>query len=155
MKPIVEKILKSGLVDKHTAALMEKWGALEAGSVEMVGKEDLREASEETFKQFVEDIDTLIEADRTEMLETRLAIDLTNQFRAFIEYPNGTRVDVVLFKDPTGDYLVAPGVSVDYGLVVILGDGTEWLIDEVVKLHRGEGDHYATQIRVIAASRAG
>lgn len=154
MKPIVEKILKSGLVDKHTAALMEKWGSLEPGSVEMVGKEDLHKASEETLKKFAEDIEDLIEADRKEMLETRLAIELTNPAHAVIEYPNGDRVDIVLFKDPAGDHLVAPGVFVDRGLWITFGDGSERMIDEVVKLHRGT-EHYATQIKVIAASWAG
>lgn len=36
MKPIVEKILKSGLVDKHMAQMLEHWGNLPSGASELV-----------------------------------------------------------------------------------------------------------------------
>ena len=152
MKPIVEKILKSGLVSKHTAALMERWGSLEAGAVEMVGEEDLREASEEALVRFAEDIDTLIESDRHRLLETRMAIDLSSPLLATTEYPDGIKKTIVLFKDPMGHYLFPTEVFVKEDMLFTMSDGVEWVVDEVVKLFKGDV-HYATQVKV--TSRAG
>ena len=38
MSEITEKILKSGLIDKHTAKMMENFGMLPEGSAEKVGE---------------------------------------------------------------------------------------------------------------------
>lgn len=68
MTPLVKKILESGLVEKHAAALLERWGSLEPGSVDLVGKKKL---TEENLQKFVEDIEGLVSPD-VPMKETRL-----------------------------------------------------------------------------------
>lgn len=151
MKPIVEKILKSGLVSKHTAALMEKWGSLEPGAADMVGEEDLREASEETLKKFAEDIEELIESDRQEMIETRMSIDVNEPMLVYTEYPDGIKKTVVVYKDVMGNYIFPPSVFVKEDMLFTTSDGVEWAVDEAVKLSKGNTE-YATQVR---ASRAG
>jgi len=147
MKPIVEKILKSGLVSKHTAALMERWGSLEPGSVEMVGEEDLREASEETLTKFAEDIEELIESDRQEVLETRLSIDVSDPMLVSTEYPDGIKKSIVVFKDMMGNYIFPPEVFVKEDMLFSTSDGVEWVVDEVTQLFKSHVK-YATQAKV-------
>lgn len=152
MKPIVEKILKSGLVSKHTAALMERWGTLDPGSADMVGEEDLREASEETLTKFAEDIEELIESDRQEMLETRLSIDVSEPVLVSTKYPDGHKKSIVVFKDMMGNYLFPPEVFVKEDMIFSTSDGAEWVVDEVAQLFKSDMK-YATQVKV--SPRAG
>jgi hypothetical protein len=152
MKPIVEKILKSGLVSKHTAALMERWGSLEPGSVEMVGEEDLRKASKKTLMKFAEDIGELIESDRHEILETRLSIDVSEPMLVSTEYPDGIKKSIVVFKDMMGNYIFPPEIFVKEDMLFSTSDGIEWVVDEVTQLFKSHVK-YATQVRV--TSRAG
>jgi hypothetical protein len=58
MKPLVKKILEAGLVDKHVAKMMERWGTLEPNSSDLVGQ---RKVTETTLQEFADDIEYLIE----------------------------------------------------------------------------------------------
>lgn len=60
MKELTKKILEAGLVDKHLAQMMEKWGALEPGATDLVGKERV---TKETLERFAEDIASLVNVD--------------------------------------------------------------------------------------------
>lgn len=77
MSQLTEKILRSGLVDKHTAALMEKYGLLEAGSVEKVNEDALKGATRQQLVQLAEDL--AVEAEREFALKETM-LDL-NQLR--------------------------------------------------------------------------
>lgn len=63
MKPLVEKMLKSGLVDKHTAEIMERWGQLPDGSADLVPKENLKNATKEQLSKLVEEIAEEVEVE--------------------------------------------------------------------------------------------
>lgn len=77
MKPITKKILESGLVDKHTAALMERWGVgLERGASDLVGKEDLRKASAETLTSFASELEELLDNEDETLRESRNPIEV-------------------------------------------------------------------------------
>lgn len=58
MKELTKLILESGLVPKHTAKLLEKWGGLEEGSAELVGK---KKVTTETLEDFAKDVAELME----------------------------------------------------------------------------------------------
>lgn len=62
MSQLTEKILRSGLVDKHTAALMEKYGLLEEGSTEKVNEDALKGATRAQLERLAEDL--AVEAER-------------------------------------------------------------------------------------------
>lgn len=56
MKPVVEKVLRSGLVDRHTAELMERWGYLEPGAAERVNADALKGATKDQLSKLAEEI---------------------------------------------------------------------------------------------------
>lgn len=56
MKPVVEKVLASGLVDKHTAALMERWGYLPEGASDKVNSDALKNATKAQLTKLAEEI---------------------------------------------------------------------------------------------------
>ena len=63
MKEILKKILESGLVDKHVARLMEKWGMLPQGAEEQV-----RTATKTQFNELMEEISDLVYEDKKETI---------------------------------------------------------------------------------------
>ena len=69
MKPLVQKILEAGLVDKHAAKMFEQWGQLESGASDMIGRKEL---TEKTLAEFAEDIEALLEAETDQVRETQL-----------------------------------------------------------------------------------
>lgn len=73
MKDLTEKILKSGLVDKHTAELMEKYGILEEGSADKVNEDALKNATREQLIKLADDLSDA--ADRSDALR-ETALDL-------------------------------------------------------------------------------
>jgi hypothetical protein len=73
-KAIVEKVLRSGLVDKATAELMEQWGYLEPGSAEKVNENALKDATRETLSKLANDL--AVEVDKEHVLrETHLDLE--------------------------------------------------------------------------------
>jgi hypothetical protein len=56
MSKLVEKVLRSGLVDKHTVALLEKFGSLEPGSTEKVNEGALKNATKQQLTALAEDL---------------------------------------------------------------------------------------------------
>jgi hypothetical protein len=73
MKPLTEKILKSGLIDKHTAELMEKYGLLDSGASDKVNEDALKNATREQLMQLADELSD--EADRSDVLR-ETALDL-------------------------------------------------------------------------------
>lgn len=69
MKELTKKILESGLVDKTTAKLLEKWGQLDEGSTDLVGRHEL---TKKTLEDFIEDIELLLQPEAIEKHETQL-----------------------------------------------------------------------------------
>lgn len=67
MKPLTEKILKSGLVDKHMAQMLEKWGNLPAGAAELVPQDDdhLKKATRDQLEKLAEEIGDEVDKART------------------------------------------------------------------------------------------
>lgn len=56
MKPVVEKVLKSGIVDRGMVELLEKWGNLPEGASELLKNETLKDATKEQLTRFAEDL---------------------------------------------------------------------------------------------------
>jgi len=77
MKELVKKVLESGLVDKHVARMMERWGTLEPGAADLVGREKL---TKEGLREFAEEIETLLDAKSEEFKETRLEVEVGDLF---------------------------------------------------------------------------
>jgi hypothetical protein len=73
MKPLVEKVLTSGLVDKDTVLLFERAGVLPPGSVDMVDEKALEKATKEDKAALAEELDLL--ASRNSLKETMLDLD--------------------------------------------------------------------------------
>lgn len=74
MKPIVDKVLGSGLVDKHMVVLMERWGYLPEGSNQKVPEDDFKYKTREQLVQFAEEIGDEVMKEHT-LRETSLDLD--------------------------------------------------------------------------------
>lgn len=69
MKELTKKILEAGLVDKATAALMERWGQLDHDAVDLIGCQEL---TKKTLEDFIEDIEILLQPESIERKEVQL-----------------------------------------------------------------------------------
>lgn len=103
MKELVKKILEAGLVDKHTALLLEKWRSVDDGAAEMVGKEDIRKISEEALTQFAEELSLLVEEERTSFHETKLSITMGDPM--LVTWALHPRSRIVVFRDEMGNFI--------------------------------------------------
>ena len=157
MKQIVKKILEAGLVEKNAVLLMEKWGQIERGSAELVGNKDLREATEHSLTKFAEEVEALIEKDREQVRESRLAIQVGAPFLAswFAQAGVGGEIvrGVVLYKDEMGNLLfpISEDSFIIPGAILRVGD-KEFTVLEKQQLFVGQ-QPYVIQVRV--ESRAG
>ncbi len=129
MTPLVKKILESGLVEKHAAALLERWGSLEPGSVDLVGK---RQLTEKNLEQFVEEIDALISPDQP-VHETRL------------EATSGRKVELTIRgKKYRGVVDEMERLILQDGVVLVRGEEIEieglgiWIVEDVAAIYVGD-----------------
>jgi len=74
MKPIVEKVLSSGLVDKATAKMMETWGYLPEGAADKVNEDKLKNATLETLTNLANDLAVAVEQEHA-LRETYLDLE--------------------------------------------------------------------------------
>lgn len=77
LKPVQEKVLESGLVDKSVAELMEKWGLLPQGAAELVDQakvDALKNATKETLFKLADDLATEVEKEHA-LRETYLDLE--------------------------------------------------------------------------------
>lgn len=112
MKPIVEKVLASGLVDKATAQLMEMWGYLPEGSVEKVNEDKLQNATKEELTKLANDLAVEVEKEHA-LRETYLDLERLKWPTKIIDIvrPDATglgeqllAVDLVALIDRMGRY---------------------------------------------------
>jgi hypothetical protein len=153
MKDIVKKVLEAGLVSKHTALLMEKWGTLDRGASDLVDSENIHEMSEKTLLRFVEDIEALIERERDSVRETALSIRMANPFQVSLSRSSGIRVPYVVFKDEMGRFIFPSYAHEEISegdIFTRVTTGEKWKVTEVVPLYVGED---LCAVRVVAAWR--
>lgn len=74
MKPIIEKVLESGLVDKGTAQLMELWGYLPEGAADKVNEDKLKNATHDTLHKLANDLAVEVEKEHA-LRETYLDLE--------------------------------------------------------------------------------
>lgn len=74
MKPIVEKLLSSGIVERGFVELMERWGNLPEGSSDLLKNETLKNATKEHLTKFSEEIANEV-ANRYVLKETQFDLD--------------------------------------------------------------------------------
>jgi hypothetical protein len=137
MKPIVKKILESGLIDKHTALLMEKWKALDEGSSNLVGKEDLKKASEASLIQFAEEVEEIIDGSQEARQETRLAVSVGEPILiSWVLSEEKEAAPVVVFRDEMGNFIFPP--AMDPNLLIMnrfrTSDGSIWVVTDITAL---------------------
>jgi hypothetical protein len=74
MSEIVKKVLGSGLIDKHTAALMEQFGLLEPGASDLVNEGALKDATKAQMAKLAEDLAVTVEREH-KIKETYLDLE--------------------------------------------------------------------------------
>jgi hypothetical protein len=85
-KPIVRKVLESGLVDKATAAMLEQMGMLPSGASELVKEDRLKDATQGIVMHLAEELADAIEKEHV-VRET--ALDLSRiRWPAYISISN-------------------------------------------------------------------
>lgn len=86
MKPIVEKVLASGLIDKATAQLMEVWGYLPGGASEKVNEDALKDATQAKVSELARELATEVEKEH-HLRETYLDLER-------VRWPAQVRLDI-------------------------------------------------------------
>lgn len=104
MKQLTAKLIESGLIEKATITMLERWGQLEPGTSDLVKR---RELTESTLRQLAEDIDEFLN-DNEKIKETRFDINITEPPTNLFNPNNGTFSAV---KDESGRYIVGPNVK--------------------------------------------
>jgi hypothetical protein len=154
MKTITKKILESGLIPKHTAALMERWRQLDPGAADMVNTESLLDASSDALVKFVDEIDELMTKDREDYREARLEVrgfpilvkigpGLTNPIAAFSPlivvfrdevYNPNNEFNTLIFPTTANEHLKVGAVVLDTkdDFVSTVEDITPLYLDETV-----------------------
>lgn len=74
MKAITKKVLESGLVDRHFALMLEKWGNLPDGAADLVKDGALKDATREQLMKLGEELGDEVEKERT-LKETQLDLE--------------------------------------------------------------------------------
>ena len=90
MSEITEKILKSGLIDKHTAKMMENFGMLPEGSAEKVG-----EVAKGQMAKMAEELAEAVEREHR-IRETALDLD---RLRWHVSVTIKAKGDLIIAKD--------------------------------------------------------
>ena len=89
LKPIVQKVLESGLVDKGAAELMELWGYLPHGASESVNEDALKNATQEKLSSMAKELANAVETEH-HLRETYLDLErLRWPATVFIGFPRG------------------------------------------------------------------
>jgi hypothetical protein len=86
MKPIVEKVLSSGLIDKATAELMEVWGYLPGGASSKVNEDALKNATQEKVSGLAKELANELEKEH-HLRETYLDLER-------VRWPALVRLDI-------------------------------------------------------------
>lgn len=71
---LTDKVLASGLVDRHTVELMERWGYLSGGSADKVNEEALKNATREQLTKLAVELDNAVDHE-LRLRETRLDLE--------------------------------------------------------------------------------
>lgn len=79
MKELTKLVLESGIVNSSTAILMERWGQLEPGSVELIDKRKVM--AEQFLQDFVEELELLLQPEALEREVVRLPLIDSNSDR--------------------------------------------------------------------------
>lgn len=77
MKELTKLVLESGLIDKSTATLMERWGQLDPGSIDLIDQQKItKELTKalsgderfirDTLENFVEELELLLQPEAIE-----------------------------------------------------------------------------------------
>lgn len=133
MKPLVKRVLEAGLVDKHTAQMLERWGQLDQGAADLVGQKQL---TEKTLTQFVEELDELMETEKETYKQTTLDVFVTSP-PITLTNPNGDRYSAIF--DEMGHLLINPKLRLIPGDILLEEDGEGvYTILEVEKIFRNE-----------------
>jgi hypothetical protein len=109
VKPLTKKILESGLIPRTAAEMLEKWGQLEEGASNLVGKKVL---TEESLSKFVDQIDALV--DDHSVKETRLEI----RVRAIHELWSGGPGYFSAAEDELGRLIINPRYLIKAGAYI-------------------------------------
>jgi hypothetical protein len=89
VKPIIEKVLASGLVDRSVAEYMEKLGLLPEGAVEIVNEDALKGATKEHLTTLAKDLAEEVEREH-KIRETSLDLDRL-RFPVTVEIEDGLK----------------------------------------------------------------
>lgn len=131
MKELTKKILESGLVDKHTTRAMEKWGLLDEGASDLVGK---RKITEKSFEEFAEDIEVLLEKEQGQVRETQFEVSVTGPFKL-----KAGDYKAACYRDVFGRYLINdPNIDPFVRGEWIEIDGKEMELLDVEVLFKGD-----------------
>lgn len=132
MKPVTKKILEAGLVDKHAAAMLTRWGMLEVGEA---GQTGIKKITAEQLEQFAEELDELVDREEETMRETPLDMSV-GPTEAFV--CENTSEKFVGRWDPMGRLVSYPVLKLKRGMKITQYAGPKELrVLDITHLYRG------------------
>lgn len=135
MKPTTRKVLESGLVDRHVAKMLERWGTLEPGEADIAGRKQL---TADGLCEFAEELDELLTREADTPRETRLEIPLS----APVAFTIVGRAPAHFLgcSDEFGHLIVASHIKLSRGdrIQEKFGDKRIYQVLEVEKFYKGD-----------------
>jgi hypothetical protein len=110
-KPITEKLIAAGIVDKTMTAMLDRWGQLAPGEYEKLTH---KQVVTETLESFIEGLEEILEAEKP-LRETRLEIPVK---RPPVELYSPKAGVFSAVEDEMGRLIVGPGYQLERGWAV-------------------------------------
>jgi hypothetical protein len=137
MRPITKKILESGLLDKHVAAMLARWGAIDQEEYNNPSSRKQFETKEQ-LERFAEELDELIDKENEIMRETPLDMPLSGELLRFMTQGMAGQAFQGRW-DQMGHLIVPPNVSLHRGVVFTdMAVLKKYRVADVTKLYKGE-----------------
>ena len=115
MKPLVKKLLESGIIDKHAALMMERWKTLESGAADLVGTDPI--TTRRGLEKFAEEIEELLDKEEETVRETPLDLPLKNE-QSYFAVVGVTNSQFLGHWDVMGCLVVDPTTVLHRGTVI-------------------------------------
>lgn len=135
MKSVTKKILESGLVDKHVAAMLARWGTIEQDDAHSVGRQSFE--TKEQLEAFAEELEELLDKEEATMRETPLDWPASGPPKGF--QVKGSSALFIGCRDSMGRLVVAPHIRLKRGAVIIDRESDEeHQVTEINFFYKGE-----------------
>jgi hypothetical protein len=136
MRAVTKKILESGLVDKHAAAMLARWGTIEQDDAHRAGRQSFE--TKEQLEAFAEELEELLEREADITRETPFEVHLGVPFRFVVSRTSQSWIGC---RDKLDHIICSPKLDVMRGDILHEDHGMRRQVLDINKLYRGDEVH--------------